>query len=174
VRGARGFGAELGHVPVKFDGRACWCGGRGCLAVYASGRGIADAARERASGAPGRALLAAADGDASRLDAALVFRLAADGEPAATAVIDDACRALGAILGVVINGLNPDVIVVTGGVAASFAALETRVLAAAAEYAFARALATTRIVIVPGDKRLSMRGAAALAFYELETRGVAR
>jgi predicted NBD/HSP70 family sugar kinase len=74
------------------------------------------------------------------------------------------------MIGVVINGLNPEVIVVTGGVAASFATLEARVLAAAADYAFKRALATTKVVIVPGDKRLSMRGAAALAFYELEQR----
>jgi glucokinase len=168
VRGAHGFGAELGHVPVKFDGPACWCGGRGCLALYASGRGIAEAARERATGAGGGALLAAAGGDAARIDAPLVFRVAAEGEPEATAVIDEACRALGAMLGIVINGLNPEIIVVTGGVAASFAALETRVLAAAAEYAFKRALASTKVMIVPGDKRLSMRGAAALAFYELE------
>jgi glucokinase len=170
VRGAHGFGAELGHVPVKFDGAPCWCGGRGCLALYASGRGIAETAGARAAGAGGAALLAAAGGDPSRIDAPLVFRLAADGEPVAAAVIDDACRALGAILGVVVNGLNPDVIVVTGGVAAAFAALEKRVLAAAADYAFARALATTKIVITPGDKRLSMRGAAALALYELERR----
>src|SRR5206468_2221971 len=39
VRGA-GFGGELGHTPVKFDGPPCFCGGRGCLAIYASGRGI--------------------------------------------------------------------------------------------------------------------------------------
>jgi glucokinase len=168
VRGAHGFAAELGHVPVKFDGRPCWCGGRGCLAVYASGRGIAEAARERAAGAGGAALLAAAGGEASRIDAPLVFRLAADGETVASAVVDEACRALGAILGVVVNGLNPEVVVVTGGVASSLAPLEKRVLAAAAEYAFARALATTTIRVVPGDKRSSMRGAAALAFYELD------
>jgi glucokinase len=170
VRGAHGFGAELGHIPVKYDGRPCWCGGRGCLALYASGRGIAEAARERAATAAGRAVLDAAGGDPARIDAPLVFRLAAAGEPAAGAVIDEACRALGALLGVVVNGLNPEIIVVTGGVAASFAALEKRVLAAAADYAFRRALATTRIVIVPGDKKLSMRGAAALALYELERR----
>ncbi|HXG04159.1 MAG TPA: ROK family protein, partial [Candidatus Binatia bacterium] len=29
VRGASGFAGELGHAPVKFDGRPCWCGGRG-------------------------------------------------------------------------------------------------------------------------------------------------
>jgi len=170
VRGAHGFGAELGHVPVKYDGAPCWCGGRGCLALYASGRGIAESARARAAGATGRALLDAAGGRAAAIDAPLVFRLAGGGEPEATAVIDEACRALGAILGVVINGLNPEIIVITGGVAAAYAAHEARVLAAAAEYAFKRALATTRITIVPGDKRLSMRGAAALAFYELERR----
>ena len=44
VRGAVGFGGEFGHVPVNFDGPKCWCGGRGCLALYASGRGLAEAA----------------------------------------------------------------------------------------------------------------------------------
>lgn len=170
VRGAHGFGAELGHVPVKFDGAPCWCGGRGCLALYASGRGIVEAARARAAGAGGRALLAAAGGDAATIDAPLVFRLAEADDPAAVAIVEAACRALGAMLGMVVNGLNPEVIVVTGGVAGAYAALETRVLAATAEYAFKRALAATRISIVPGDKRVSMRGAAALALYELETR----
>jgi glucokinase len=170
LRGAHGFGAELGHVPIDFDGPACWCGGRGCLALYASGRVIAEAARTRAMQADGRSLLAAAGGDPARIDAPFVFRLAEEGETVASAIVDEACRAMGAILGVVINGLNPDVVVVTGGVAASLVALEKRLLNAAAEYAFKRALAATKIVIVPGDKRSSMRGAAALALYELETR----
>jgi glucokinase len=60
VRGVNGFGGEFGHTPVNFDGARCWCGGRGCLALYASGRGIAEAARQRASA--GGALLAAAGG----------------------------------------------------------------------------------------------------------------
>src|SRR5213594_4316226 len=64
VRGAVGFGGELGHAPVRFDGPLCWCGGRGCLAAYASGRGIAEAARERvAGGDPRGTLLRQAGGD---------------------------------------------------------------------------------------------------------------
>ena len=168
VRGATGFGGEFGHAPVRFDGRPCWCGGRGCLAAYASGRGIAEAARERVLGRPRSRLLAMVDGDPLRITAPIVFRAAEDGEPDASAVIDEACRALGAMIAIVINGLNPEVVVITGGVAAAFAPLEPRVLAAAAQHAFARAIAGTRLIIVPGDKRVTMRGAAALVFYEIE------
>jgi glucokinase len=170
VRGVAGFGGEFGHTPVKFDGPPCWCGGRGCLAVYASGRGIAEAARARVAGHVESPLLATAGGAADRITAELVFRAAADGEAVAAAVVDEACRALGAMLATIVNGLNPEVVVVTGGVAASLAPLEKRILAAAAEHAFARALAATRITIVPGDKRLTMRGAAALVLYERERR----
>src|SRR2546421_518895 len=126
--------------------------------------GAGGGARPPAPPAPG------AGGAADGITAELVFRAAADGEAVATAVVDEACRALGAMLATIVNGLNPEVVVVTGGVAASLAALEKRILAAAAEYAFARALAATRITIVPGDKRLTMRGAAALGLYERERR----
>src|SRR5438874_2372070 len=171
VRGVAGFGGEFGHTPVKFDGPPCWCGGRGCLAVYASGRGIAEAARARVARHAESTLLLAAGGVAQRITAELVFRAAAEGEPVAAAVVDEACRALGAMLATIVNGLNPEVVVVTGGVAGSLAALEKQILAAAAEHAFARALAATRITIVPGDKRLTMRGAAALVLYERAAHG---
>ena len=167
VRGMAGFGGELGHTPVKFDGPPCWCGGRGCLALYASGRGIAESARARVAGHADAELLRAAGGDPQAITAPLVFRAAAHGDSVASSIVDEACQALGAALGTVVNGLNPEVVVITGGVAESLAALEPRILAAAAEYAFHQALALTRIRIVPGDKRVSMRGAAALALYEM-------
>ncbi len=70
------------------------------------------------------------------------------------------------MMGTIVNGLNPEVLIVTGGVVESFAKLEAKLRRAAGEYAFPQALAATRIDIVPGDKRASVRGAAALAFYE--------
>lgn len=170
VRGVNGFGGEFGHTPIKFDGPRCWCGGRGCLAIYASGRGIAEAARARVAGDASAPLVAAA-GDVEGITAALVFRLAAAGDPAAAAVVDEACRALGAMIATMVNGLNPEAIVITGGVAESLVALEKRILAAAADYAFARALAAARVTIVPADKRTTMRGAAALVLYETESAG---
>jgi glucokinase len=174
VRGTAGYGGELGHTPVKFDGPRCFCGGRGCLALYASGRGIADAARARVAGRPDSPMLMAAGGDPMAISASLVFRLAASGDPVASAVVDEACQALGAMIGTVVNGLNPEVVVITGGVAASLLPLETRILKAAAEYAFARPLAQTRVAIVPADKRVTMRGAAALVLYETDRKEESR
>ena len=165
VRGAAGFGGELGHTPVKFDGPRCWCGLRGCLAFYASGRGIADLARSRVGADPQAPLTKAAGGDPSGITAAMVFRAAENGDGLAAAIIDEACQALGAMIGTIVNGLNPEALIVTGGVVESFARLEARIRRAAAEYAFPQALAATRIEIVPGDKRASVRGAAALALY---------
>jgi glucokinase len=167
LRGAGGFAGELGHSPVKFDGPPCWCGGRGCLALYASGRGIAEAARGRgAAGQPAASLLARAGGDPRRITAPLVFGAAADGDPAAATIVEETCQALGAMIGIVVNGLNPDLVIITGGVAASLAALEGRVLAAAAAFALSRAFAQTQIRIVPGDKQVATRGGAALVRYE--------
>ncbi len=171
VRGSLGFGGEFGHAPVRFDGAPCWCGGRGCLAVYASGRGIAETARARVVAGSGGRLLEAAHGDLDAIDAPLVFEQSAAGDPVAADIAHDACRALGAMIAVIINGLNPEAIVVTGGVAAAFLVLEKAVLAAAAAHAFPRALAGTRVAIAPGDKRVTMRGAAALVLYEMGARG---
>jgi glucokinase len=168
VRGMNGFGGEFGHTPVKFDGPRCWCGGRGCLAIYASGRGIAEAARARVAGHASAPLLAAAGGDPNAITAELVFGAAAGGDSVAAAVVDEACQALGAMLGTIVNGLNPEAIVVTGGVAVSLVPIEKRILSAAGEYALARALVATRVTFVAADKRTTMRGAAALVLYEEE------
>jgi glucokinase len=171
VRGAAGFAGERGHAPVKFDGRPCWCGGRGCLAVYASGRGLAEAARDAVGGEAGAALVTVAGGDPLGITAAHVFQLADAGDPLAMAIADEAGQALAAMIGGIVNGLNPEAIVITGGVAVAYARCEKKIMRAAAGYAFERALATTRVRFIPGDKRRSMRGAAALVLYETGAAG---
>src|SRR3989442_14912937 len=144
VRGGVGFGGELGHTPVRFDGPRCWCGGRGCLALYASGRGIVDSARARVADHAHAPLLKAAGGDPMGITAPGVFHAAAEGDSVAASVVYEACPALGAMIGTVVNGLNPEIIIVTGGGAQSPAPPQTENLPAAREDAFPRALARPR------------------------------
>ena len=74
----------------------------------------------------------------------------------------EACQAVGAAIGGIANGLNPDVIVITGGIVKSLARYEDRILEHAAEYGFAATLADARIHFVPGYKNQTSGGAARL------------
>lgn len=154
-RGRAGFGGELGHVPVDFDGRACICGGQGCLKAYVSGTDI---------GREGTARLK------RPVEAATVFELAAGGDPVARGIVAEVCRALGAGLAVIVNGLNPEVLLLAGSVAKSLKPLAGEIRAQAERYAFARALAATRIEILAVDKDATVRGGAALVRYETRRR----
>jgi glucokinase len=165
ARGKSGYGGELGHVSVKFDGRRCVCGIRGCLSSYAAGIDMAAEFHCRTHGdAAGKS---AEPNDAEALsDAEAVFRAADAGNADARALVREACQAVGAAIGGIANGLNPDVIVVTGGIVKSLDRYEDRILEHAAEYGFAATLADARIHFVPGHKNQTVRGGAALVLYE--------
>lgn len=154
-RGQGGFGGELGHVPINFDGRPCICGGRGCLKAYVSGT---DIARE------GEARLK------RPVDAATVFLLAERGDPVAREIVAEVCQALGAGLAVIVNGLNPERLLLAGSVAKSLKPLEAEVRAQAARYAFRQALGSTCIEILSMEKDSTVRGGAALVAYETRRR----
>jgi glucokinase len=173
VRGKRGYAGELGHIPVDFNGPPCPCGGRGCLALYVGGEYLAAEARRRGSCEPS-SLLALAGGQAPAITAETVFLAAAAGDPLARSMVDRACRALGAGVAVVVNSLNPEVVVVTGGVVKSLLPLQGEIIRRAGEYALADALVGTPIHFVPGHKSQTVRGGAALVLYERAHRAVGR
>lgn len=166
VRGHSGYGGEFGHVPIKFDGKLCVCGARGCLCTYVCGGEIALDARRRVHDEPGSTLLARSGGDPSTITTRLVFEAAAAGDALARSIVDEACQALAAGLAVIVNGLDPEVVVVTGGVAGSLLPLQGEILRRLREYAFAEAIAGARIHFVAGDKGQTVRGGAALVLYE--------
>jgi glucokinase len=165
VRGKRGYAGEFGHVPVDVDGGPCECGGRGCLMLYTGGHHLAAEIRERVRREPS-VILALAGGQPDAITTEMIFRAAAGGDALAGGVVARACRALGAGLAGIVNGLNPEVVVVTGGVVASLVRWQDEILARTGEYALADALAGTQIHLAPVDKRRTVRGGAALVLYE--------
>ena len=173
-RGAHGYGAELHSLTVKFDGEPCHCGARGCLGAYVAGRAIAAAARRQlASGAPS-ALAALAGGDPAAVTAAHVFDAAARGDAVADAIVRRACAALGAGIATMVGSLDPELVVVTGGVAQSLVPLVDEVLRAAAAHTLPPALPHTRIRVTAGTKRDTVRGGAAVVLYHQARNRAAR
>jgi glucokinase len=152
-RGAGGFGGELGHVPIAFEGRPCICGARGCLKAYVAGPNLAGEASRRL-GRP--------------VDAAELFELADGGDSMAEAVVSEATEALAAGLAIIVNGINPERLLVAGSVGRAFAGREADVRARLARRAYKGALATTRVIFLDLGKDISVRGGAALVLYERE------
>jgi glucokinase len=162
VRGAAGGAGEWGHMVVDVNGPSCSCGSFGCLEMLVSGSAIARHAKRVAASVPDSALgRAAAAGQ--EITGMLTTELAHDGDRAARDVVALAGMYLGIGIANVVNVLNPEVVVIGGGVVGA----GDLVLEPARRVVAERALRPSRdqVRIVPtrfGDAS-GMMGAALLA-----------
>ena len=119
VRGAHGFAAEIGHIVVEPDGPLCGCGNRGCWEQVASGQAVTRAGREAVRSGADTSLVALSGGEVERVTGPMVTRAARDGDAVATGIIAEVGRRLGVGIAGLVNVLDPEVVVVAGGVAAA-------------------------------------------------------
>ncbi len=119
--GADGMAGEIGHTVVDPNGPVCICGRRGCVEVMACGRAIGREARARLQAEPnaGLGLRALVGGDLDAVTGERVARAANQGDALAQSVIDGAARAFGRGIGTAITLMNPERVVVGGGVSKS-------------------------------------------------------
>lgn len=120
LRGARGAAGELGHIVVDLDGPPCPgnCPNRGCLESVASGTALA-VEGDHVAAADGESALARETAAGRPITGALVTELAHDGDPAARRAVEAIGRRLGVGLASIANALDPEVIVIGGGVIAA-------------------------------------------------------
>lgn len=131
-RGVDGAAAEIGHMCVDpFGGVACTCGSRGCLEVFASATAIVRMTREASPRFPDSVLHA---GDS--LTAASIFAAGLNGDELALEIF----RRMGVYLGIglanLINILNPEMIVIAGGVVNGWDLFEKHMMQQVEERAF--------------------------------------
>src|SRR5579863_2956165 len=117
--GRTGSAAEGGHVSIDYRGPRCGCGKRGCIEALASGTAIARRAREAVVGDSkrGEKLLALAGGDAAAIRSEMVGRAASEGDELAREILSETIEFLAAWLGNIVDLLEPEVIILGGGVA---------------------------------------------------------
>jgi glucokinase len=113
-RGAHGFAAEIGHVIVEPGGPRCGCGNRGCWEQVASGQAMDRLGREAARKDPDGAIARLAGG--AGVQGAHVTAAAREGDPGAMAIVREVGGRLGEGLAGLVNILDPEVVVVGGGV----------------------------------------------------------
>jgi len=117
LQGASGTAAALGHTCVDPDGPTCICGARGCLEVYVSTRAIGACAVDYIMrGVETTVLDHVEGGDLGDVDARAVFEAAAAGDAVACEVVGRTAKYLAAGLVTIAHVLDPEVIVIGGGV----------------------------------------------------------
>jgi predicted NBD/HSP70 family sugar kinase len=153
-RGGAGRAGEIGHVRVRPDGPVCRCGRRGCLETVAS----TDALRRALRHDHGRDLTVASMMEAARA-----------GDPGCLKVIAEGGRALGGVVAMLLNVLNPEAVVIGGDLAPVGDILVGAVKDAIASDALPESAASARIVPgVLGD-RTQLLGALALVISGIDT-----
>jgi fructokinase len=147
IPGRQRITGEWGHTPLpwmtadEFPGHACWCGARGCLETYLSGPGLA----------------ADCDGPGAR-DASNIPARAAAGDTRARAALARHADRLGRGLAVIVTLLDPDVIVLGGGLS-NMAHLYDDVPAIMRRHVFSDVCDTPVVRAMHGDSS-GVRGAA--------------
>lgn len=119
--GKTGAAAEGGHVGIDTDGPVCNCGKRGCIETLAAGPAIARRARQKLGQNPNSMLLDMAGGDPQRVSSEMVGKAHAAGDPVAKEVMKETLDLLAYWLGSIIDLLEPDAIVIGGGVSSLLA-----------------------------------------------------
>ncbi|MBI4422356.1 MAG: ROK family protein [Elusimicrobia bacterium] len=112
--GSTGSAAELGHTRVDDGGERCNCGARGCVEAYAGSYGIVRTALRLIRGRS--SLIKGLCPDLRRLEPRLIAEAAAQGDAAAREVWEETGRRLGLAITNAVYLLNPDVVLIVGGV----------------------------------------------------------
>jgi glucokinase len=114
-RGSHGFGAEIGHMTVQRNGPLCACGEYGHWEAIASGTALGRMARELVEKGGGAKILAAAGGDRDAVTGVHVEETARAGDPDAHALLADYADNVALGLAGLSNVLDPEMIVIGGG-----------------------------------------------------------
>ena len=162
VHGQGGSAGEIGHMTINPQGYRCTCGKRGCLETVASATGIVHVARDYAQEYAGDSELKASLDNGDDLTAKDVFDLAKQNDPLALKVTHAVCDQLGLALSIVAVTINPQYIIIGGGVSNAGDFLLQRVRESYNRYVFSSVKKTTTLTLATLGNEAGVIGAASL------------
>lgn len=113
INGFHGAAGELGHIVVNPEEQdACNCGNHGCIEQYASATGIVRQARKQLAESSVDSVLR----KEQDISAKSVFDAAKAGDVLAKKIAEEVCDMLGRVIGTICNVINPEAVIIGGGV----------------------------------------------------------
>ncbi|MGT2948828.1 ROK family glucokinase [Streptococcus devriesei] len=169
IHGVAGAGGEIGHIIVEPDGGfECTCGNKGCLETVASATGVVRLGRLMAESYEGTSSIKAAIDNGDSVTSKDIFTAAAAGDKFADSVVEKVGFYLGLATANISNILNPDSVIVGGGVSAAGEFLRSRIENYFQKFVFPQVKKSTKIKIAELGNDAGIIGAASLARQFIE------
>ena len=162
ISGFSGAGGEIGHIKLEKDGKLCGCGQRGCFEAYASATGMIREAVSRLAVNKSNLLYELIDKKIDKLEAKDIFDAAKQGDSFSLDIIEYETEYLAMGIGNILNILNPEVIVIGGGVALAGDILFTPLKEKLKKYVLPMALEDLKIVPGVLGNEAGIKGAVGL------------
>jgi glucokinase len=166
--GHTGTAGELGHVVIDIGGPPCTCGKRGCIMAYACGIGISRMAYEQIDAGAETLLRDLAPATGQRISGETVAEAANRGDAVSREILRKAGYYGGAGLSMIVEILNPELIVVGGGLTRIGGLLWEAMLAGLREHTQPELWDSVRVVPWQLGDDLGIIGAAAKVFADAE------
>lgn len=163
LRGATGSAGEFGHITVEDEGYECGCGLVGCLETYCSASGIVKEAKSKLKNNFNSELHSISDGDFNELESKHIFDMAKSGDILSQEIVDSFCKYMAKGIGTLLNILNPEAIIFTGGVSRAGSIILQGVEKHLHKYALRTTLENIKLDFGQLEEDGGVKGAAALA-----------
>ncbi len=160
--GFHGVGSELGHTTLVADGIPCTCGNNGCMERYCSATALIRMARQACNAYPQSMILALAGGDPEKINAKMVFDAAKEGDKVAARLFDRYVNYLAMAVNNVTAFLDPEMIVLGGGVSRAGSFLLEGVRQYLPRYLMYKSVPSPRVELATLGNEAGIIGAALL------------
>jgi glucokinase len=166
-RGPDGTAAEFGNMTIDYDGPLCWCGNRGCLNPLASGTAITRRTVKKIKQGKRSKILDFVNSNLDEITPPIIAKAAFEGDELACQIIAETAMLLGAGIANLVNALNPDVVVLSGGVAEIGELLINRIRAEVQKRAFEIPVKRAKILKATLGYKAGAVGAAGMLIHAL-------
>ncbi|MCM4155745.1 ROK family protein [Gramella sp. AN32] len=134
LTGTKGFAGEMGHIPLINEGALCYCGKQGCLETVGSGIALAKMAKEGLQSGQDSLLNQLSDQELDKIVPQLVIDAANKGDQYAINILYKTGLNLGKGIGILIQLLNPELIILGGKIAKAKEYITTPITQSINEY----------------------------------------
>jgi glucokinase len=162
-KGATGTAGEIGHMTLYPEGIPCACGNQGCLERYIGAKDLAKAVRREIESGQTTLMTEMVHGNLEALTPLIMTQAARKGDALARRLYEEAGERLGIGLASVVNFMNPDWIVLAGGISRAGSLILNPVRRTLLKRSFPTPAKAVKLFISKKDQDLGILGAGLLA-----------